>query len=190
ANNNAEQTTIYLTKGAVSEVGVWAEEVDGSITVTMTGTLEQEYDEPSPVTYLRDGDLLVDGAFVFFKLDEITPEMMDALTAPAVSATYKSDTLPAADSPGRVITLTLLDDGSLTMSTDFLNDQPPIEEVGTWEENADGTLTVSLTGTPDGEYDQPDVLTFEKDGDQIVAVEYDESMWGSEGLTLTEQPAE
>ena len=58
------------------------------------------------------------------------------------------------------------------------------------EENADGTLTVSLTGTPDGEYDQPDVPTFEKDGDQIVAVEYDESMWGSEGLTLTEQPAE
>lgn len=190
ANNNAEQTTIYLTKGAISEVGVWAEEIDGSITVTMTGTLEKEYDEPVPVTYLRDGDLLVDGAFVFFKLDEITPEMMDALTTPAVTATYKSDMLPAADSPGRVITLTLLDDGSLTMTTDFLNEQPPIEEVGTWEENADGTLTVSLTGTPDGEYDQPDVLTFEKDGDQIVAVEYDEAMWGSEGLTLTEQPAE
>ena len=190
ANNNAEQTSIYLTKGAVSEVGIWAEEIDGSITVTMTGTLEKEYDEPASVTYLRDGDLLVDGPFVFFKLDEITPEMMDALTAPAVSATYKSDTLPAADSPGRVITVTLFDDASVTMSTDFLNDQPPIEEVGTWEENADGTLTVSITGTPEGEYDQPDVITFEKDGDQIVAVEYDESMWGSEGLTLTEQPAE
>lgn len=190
ANNNAEQTTIYLTKGAISEVGVWAKELDGSITVTMTGTLEKEYDEPSPVSYLRDGDLLVDGAFVFFKLDEITPEMMDALTVPAVTATYQSDTLPAADSPGRVITLTLFDDATLTMSTDFQNDEPAIEEVGTWEENADGTLTISLTGTPDGEYDQPDVLTFEKDGDQIVAVEYDEAMWGSEGLTLTEQPAE
>ena len=190
ANNNAEQTTIYLTKGAVSEVGVWAKELDGSITVTMTGTLEKEYDEPSPVSYLRDGDLLVDGAFVFFKLDEITPEMMDALTTPAVTAIYKSDTLPAADSPGRVITLTLLDDASLTMSTDFQNDEPPIEEIGTWEENADGTLTVSLTGTPEGDYEQPDVITFEKDGDQIVAVEYDESLWGSEGLTLTEQPVE
>ena len=80
ANNNAEQTTIYLTKGAVSEVGVWAEEVDSSITVTMTGTLEQGTTSrhPSPICATATCWSM---AFVFFKLDEITPEMMGALTA-------------------------------------------------------------------------------------------------------------
>jgi len=190
ADNNAEQTTIYLTKGAVSEVGVWSKEIDTSITVTLTGTLEQAYEEPSPVTYLRDGDRLVDGPFVFFRLDEITPERMEELVAPAVAATYQSDVLPAADSPGRVILLTLFDGATLTLSTDFRNDQPPGEEVGTWAENADGTLTISITGTPEREYEQTASITFERDGDQIVAVEYDESVWGTEGLTLTQQPAE
>ena len=47
--------------------------------------------------------------------------MMDAMTTPAVVTVYQSDTLPAASSPGRVITLTLFDDGSITMDADFLN---------------------------------------------------------------------
>jgi hypothetical protein len=189
-NNNAEQTTIYLTKGANSEVGTWAEEIDGSITVTMTGTVDKEYDEPAVTLYSRSGEILQDGVFMLFKLQEITPEMMDAMTTPAVVTVYQSDTMPAASSPGRVITLTLFDDGSITLDTDFLNDEPVIAEVGEWEENADGALTVSITGTADEAYDEPDVITFEKEGDQMVAVEYDESLWGSEGLTLTAQPAE
>lgn len=190
ANNAAEQTTIYLTKGAISEVGVWAEELDASITVTMTGTPDLAYEAPSPVTYLRDGNLLVDGLFVFLRLDEITPEMMDRLAAPTVAAIYQSDTLTAAASPDRVIRLTLFDDASLTLSTDFRNDQPPIEVQGTWTENADGTLTVSMPGASEGKSMQPDVITFEQDGDQIVAVAYDESVWGPQGLVLAEQPVE
>lgn len=186
-NGNAEQTTTYLTKGAITEIGVWTEEIDGSITVTMTAQLDGDaYAEPAVTLYTRDGEILADGPFMLSKLEEITPEMMDAMMAPAVAVVYQSDTLPAASSPGRIITLTLFDDGTLTFDTDYLNDEPVVAEVGTWELNEDASaLTVSLTGTLDEEYAAPNVIVFEEDGDQIVAVEYDESVWGSEGLSLT-----
>lgn len=190
-NGNAEQTTTYLTKGAISEVGVWAEELDGSVTVTMTAQLDgDEYAEPTVTLYTREGEILIDGPFALFKLEQITPEMMDAMLAPAVVAVYQSDTLPAASSPGRVITLTLFDDGTLTFDTDYLNNEPVVTEVGMWEEAAAGALTISITGQGDEEYAEPDVITFEQDGDLLVAVDYDETLWGSEGLTLTAMSAE
>ncbi|MEZ4610088.1 MAG: copper resistance protein NlpE N-terminal domain-containing protein [Caldilineaceae bacterium] len=133
--------------------------------------------------------MLQSGAFQLYRLEQITPAMMDAMTAPSVVTTYQSDTLPAASSPGRVITLTLYNDGSLEMSTDFLNDEPPIVEVGTWEQGDDDTLTVTLTGRPDRTYDEPVVIVFAQDGATLDAVEYDTSLYGSEGLSLTEQSA-
>ncbi|HAJ37323.1 MAG TPA: hypothetical protein DCL15_16765, partial [Chloroflexi bacterium] len=190
-SGNAEQTTTYLTKGAISEIGVWAEELDGSITVTMTAQLDgDEYAEPVVTLYAREGETLIDGPFELVKLEQITPEMMDAMMAPAVMARYQSDTLPAASSPGRIITLTLFDDGSLTFATDYLNDEPVVTEVGTWEEDADGALTITITGQDGESYAEPTVIVFEQDGDQLVAVEYDEALWGSEGLTLTAQTVE
>ena len=206
ANNNAEQTSIYLTKGAIGEVGTWAIDADGVLTVTMTGTAEQEYADPALTVYLVDGEALTDGPFVLSRLPEVTPAEMDAMTAPepetvaepvvepvaaAVGpvAIYQSDIMPAASSPGRIITLTLNSDNTVVMSTDFMNDEPPIVEVGAWEEGENDQFTVSLTGTPEKEYAQPDVITFEQQGEQIVAVEYDQSLWGEAGLTLTELPA-
>jgi uncharacterized lipoprotein NlpE involved in copper resistance len=191
ANNNAEQTTVYLTKGAVTEVGVWEKLDDGSIVVTLTGTPEEAYDEEVATTYDWSGEMLQDGAFLLFKLLEITPSMMDAATAPSVIALFESATLPAASSPGRIITLTLYDDETLTMSTDFLNDEAPIVEMGVWQEGDDGSITVTLTGKEDMEYDEPTVIVFAFDDEnQLVAVEYDETLFGSEGLTLLEQPLE
>jgi hypothetical protein len=190
-NGAAEQTTTYLTKGAITEIGAWAEEIDGSISVTITSQLEgDEYAEPAVTLYTRDGELLADGPFVLFKLEEITPEMMDAMTTPATVAVFQSDTLPAASSPGRIITLTLFDDGTLTFDTDYLNDEPVVSEIGVWEESTEGALAISITGSVDEEYSEPVEIAFEQDGDQLVAVDYDESLWGSEGLTLIAQPVE
>ncbi|MFO7633025.1 MAG: copper resistance protein NlpE N-terminal domain-containing protein [Caldilinea sp.] len=190
ANNAAEQTTIYLTKGATTEVGAWAEEDDGSITVTITGTIEEEYEQESVTVYSHSDEMLQDGPFLLFKLIEVTPSMMDAMVEPEVVATFQSDTLPAASSPGRIITLTLYDDDSIVMSTDYLNDEAPLDEIGTWEENSDGTLTITITGRADLDYSEPTVITFELDEDQLAAVEYDISLFGSEGLTLVQQVEE
>ena len=98
---------------------------------------------------------------------------------------YQSDILPAADTQGRQITLTLSDDGAVEMSTDYMNDEPPIVEIGEWAGNGDETITVTLTGREDQEYDQPTEIVFEASGDTLTAVEYDRALYGSEGLTLT-----
>ena len=96
--------------------------------------------------------------------------------------------LPAASSPGRDIVLFLSADGAAELSTDYLNGEAPIVEIGTWQEDAGGTATVSLTGRPGGPvYDQPDVITFQLEDGTLTAVEYDPAMYGSEGLSLEKQ---
>lgn len=96
--------------------------------------------------------------------------------------------LPAASSPGRAITLTLNANSSAELSTDYLNGEAPIVENGAWQDNGDGTATVSLTGRPDGLlYEAPIVLKFKLTGTTLTAVEYDQSLYGSEGLTLQKQ---
>lgn len=97
---------------------------------------------------------------------------------------YVSDTLPAADSPGREITLFLMGDNSAGLMTDFMNDEPVITEVGEWTDNGDGTLTVTLTGTEEEEYAEPTEVAFAVDGDTLTTLP-DDPNYGSEGLTLT-----
>jgi hypothetical protein len=106
----------------------------------------------------------------------------------AYAGTYTAQ-LPAADSPGRDITLTLAEDGSATMTTDYLNDQPPIVETGTWQANPDGTATVTLTAQGDREYFEPQVIVFQLEGEALSSVVFDPSVYG-EGLTLTRAEAE
>lgn len=191
ANNNAEQTTIYLTKGAVTEVGVWEMEDDDSITVTITGTMEEAYEQESVTNYRYFGDMLQSGTLLFFRLAEITPSTLDSMLAPEVASIFQTDILPAASTPGRIITLTLYTDETLTMSTDYLNDEAPIVEIGAWQKDDDGAITVFLVGREDLTYDEPVVIVFEIDDEgKMIAVEYDESLFGTEGLTLTEQPSE
>jgi hypothetical protein len=186
-DGTAEQTTVFMTEGAATEVGEWVEEEDHSITVTLTGYLDEEpYAEPVVTTYARNinDDELSDENWTLYLLNEITGEE-DAAEA-GIVAVFESDTLPAASSPGRILTLTLFDDGAFVLETDYLNDEPVVTEVGDWEINDDETqLTISITGNEEEEYSEPEMLVFEEEGDQIVAVEYDESVWGSEGLTLT-----
>jgi len=186
-NGAAEQTTVYLTKGAVTEVGEWVEEKDGAVTVTMTGLMDEDpYDEPIVATYARDvnNDVLYDDDWELYMLDTI--EMDDMPVDAEIVAAFASEPLPAADSPGRIITLTLFDDATFMLETDFMNDEPAFAEYGDWKISDDETtLTVSITGSEDEEYSEPNVLVFKEEGDQIVAVEYDESVWGAEGLSLT-----
>ncbi len=100
-----------------------------------------------------------------------------------------SETLPAASSPGRVIELVLLDNNAAAMRTDYLNDETPIVELGAWEQT-DDSLTVTLTGRVDQDYDEPVIIVFAVDGDQVTTVEYDTDLYGEEGFVLTAQPLE
>jgi len=95
---------------------------------------------------------------------------------------YKAS-LPAADSPGRELTLIINADSTAQLSTDYLNGKPPIVEVGNWQDNGDGTFTVTFTGRADGAtYARPDTITFGLQGNQLTAVAWDRNLYGSQGL--------
>jgi LysM repeat protein len=105
----------------------------------------------------------------------------------AFAGTYKA-MLPAASSPGRDITLNLKPDGSVELSTDYLNGEAPIVEIGTWQDDNDGTATVTLTGRPGGQiYDTPNAITFRLVKGELIGIVYDINLYGSEGLRLTRQ---
>lgn len=113
---------------------------------------------------------------------------MDGMTEPAGFVGMYVASMPAASGPGREVTLLINSDGSAQLSTDYLNGKPPIVEVGTWQDNGDGTTTVALTGRPDGvTYDQPDVVTFGLQGNELIAIAWDRNVYGSEGLLLIKQ---
>lgn len=60
-----------------------------------------------------------------------------------------------------VYLLNLAANGDASLTSDYLNMQPPIFEVGTWTENDDNTVTVEIVGTVNEEYDRVIILTFE-----------------------------
>ncbi len=192
-NGAAQSTSDYLnTEAPIVEVGTWTDNADGTITLEITGTPAEEYAEPATMTLtVAEGQLDADGVVFTLLLvsepsvSEVPGDEQSAAGEPV--AYYKSDTLPAASSPGRVIELVLLDDGSAAMRTDYLNDEAPLVEVGVWEEGAD-IVTVTLTGSRDQEYDAPVVIVFAVEDDQLVATEYDAALFGEEGLTLLAQP--
>jgi LysM repeat protein len=95
--------------------------------------------------------------------------------------------LPAASSPGRDITLTLSADGTVEMSTDYLNQEPPIVQTGTWEKLGDGSIQVIFTGQDGRTYEQPETIYFRLLNEELVAVVYDINVYGSEGLRLQPQ---
>ncbi|HXW00905.1 MAG TPA: copper resistance protein NlpE N-terminal domain-containing protein, partial [Anaerolineae bacterium] len=108
------------------------------------------------------------------------------IPVPGLAGTYTAN-LPAASSPGRAITLTLSAD-TAQLSADYLNGEAPIVETGTWQDNSDGTATVMLTGRADGTvYEAPSIIKFKLENDTLTAVEYDQTLYGSEGLTLQKQ---
>ena len=108
-------------------------------------------------------------------------------TSPPITGTYGAK-LPAASSPGRTIHLTLSDDKSVEMSTDYLNDRPAVIETGTWESLKGGDISVAITGIDDQTYEKPEVITFRFSGETMEAVEYDREARGAEGLSLQKQP--
>jgi hypothetical protein len=90
---------------------------------------------------------------------------------------------PAASSALQTISLTLSEDGSAEMTTDFHNDEEPIIEIGTWEENGDGTILLTLTGRADESYEEPTEVTFQVEDGILASVDAEER-YGSEGLQL------
>jgi hypothetical protein len=102
------------------------------------------------------------------------------------TGTYTAS-MPAASSPGIEVTLTVNADGTVQMSSDYLNGEPPIVQTGTWVNNNDGTMTVTLTDKDGQAMATPETITFRLVNGQLIATVYDVNTYGSAGLTLTKQ---
>jgi hypothetical protein len=90
----------------------------------------------------------------------------------------------AASSGGLEMTLTLNDDLSAGMSSDYLNGQPPIVETGTWLIEGDGTVTVRLSETGGVSMYPIITLVFNLDGTRLKSISWDRTLYGSEGLSM------
>lgn len=181
ADGAIQAETYYLNQEPpISETGAWTLTSPSEVQVTITGTTEEEYTEPQELVFTYNGFSLT---YLALTLNRVIEQAQGA----APVAYYLTDVLPAASSPGLQMGLVLYDDGSATMVNDYQNGEDPIVEIGSWIANEDGTLTVTLTGRPDAIYDEPDVITFALEGDELISTEWDEAIYGSAGLTLTEQ---
>ncbi len=175
----------YVLNGdlPVVELGTWASNVDETLTVTVTGTPDEDYPAPVALDFtIGEGGMLHQDDIVFHPLP--LSDTLDVVF-PTVVATFVSETLPAADSPGREITLTLYDDETAEMATDFLNDEDPIVEIGGWAVGETGDMTVTLTGRADQDYEEPVTLVFSVSDDNVLTLlESPEGLFGEAGLTL------
>jgi hypothetical protein len=83
------------------------------------------------------------------------------------------------------LTLALKRDKSCTLKTSYHNDKSKeILEKGTWR--ADGETAV-LNLTESGSSPEKIEITFDLQGEMLVAVKYDKSLYGSEGLRFKRQ---
>jgi hypothetical protein len=78
--------------------------------------------------------------------------------------------LPAADTPGREITVDLQADGAVTVTSDYLNGQPPIVETGAWSGNPSGAVTVVLTEQDGQAYFEPRSFLVGLEGDELLVL--------------------
>lgn len=120
---------------------------------------------------------------VYFALNE------DSSSAPEIDdfvGTYRSGLIPAASSPGRVVTLTLRDNGSAALASDFQNNEPPVLQEGDWRRVDTQTVSITLTSGGGRPFTSPVTISFAREGNTLRNVG-SVDLFGSAGLALTKQ---
>ena len=105
---------------------------------------------------------------------------------PAVQGYYESDLIPGVGgNPDLVVGLRLYEDGTAEVISEYQTGEDAIIEVGTWVDNGDETLTLTVIGTTDGDYAAPIDLVFNIAADGALVVPGAENgAFGTAGLTL------
>jgi NlpE N-terminal domain len=89
--------------------------------------------------------------------------------------------LPAADAPGRVVTLQLLPNGEATLTTQFIGSDSSLIEIGKWTANGNSAV-VQLTEV-NGKKESSQI-TWSLQGNDLKTTQYDTGQYGSAGLPL------
>lgn len=98
----------------------------------------------------------------------------------AVVGTWRSDTLPNTNPPGRIYQLSMTPSGMAELVSEDIG-KPPVAERGTWD-GADSLVRVVVRGTNTAS--RPTSILLAIRGNQLGLVEFDTTAWGPNGLTL------
>ncbi len=121
---------------------------------------------------------------------EDSPQIVAAtptLPAPNLAGAYKGF-FPGASSPGLDATLHLDADGGLRLVSDYLNDEAPNIEIGTWRADGAERVVLTLTGTPDEAYAATTSHGLRVEEDRLTSDEWLGPWWRFEALALGVEP--
>jgi NlpE N-terminal domain len=109
-----------------------------------------------------------------------------ASTPSPMAGTYSCD-VPAADTPGRKVTMMLHTDQTAMMTTDYMNDQPAVMKMGKWAVATGDYLDVTFEPAA-GDTTPPVTMHFMASGDTLMLTNSAEAGMGSMELKLIKQP--
>ncbi|HSO27800.1 MAG TPA: hypothetical protein VLS48_06990 [Anaerolineales bacterium] len=117
------------------------------------------------------------------------PQAIAAQETVAEPENRYSAELPAAHASDRTVTLELEPNGRAALLMDTA-DKGVVVQTGVWraEQTSSGETRVIVSLTEQNGRQLDEMIVFEVHDDQLVAVAYDEFIWGSEGLTLNATP--
>ncbi|MCI0597760.1 META domain-containing protein [Candidatus Parcubacteria bacterium] len=130
---------------------------------------------------LKNKTAVIGAIFVLVLVVIAAVFVMKKVHAPEVVGVYTASVVSAG--PARNLTLTLSADQLATLVTDYSNNNV-VTEQGTWSAEGKTQVRLSLTANNIRGYSSPVVIVFERSRNSLEAIEYDESLYGSEGLTL------
>lgn len=162
------------------------EETDDGVVLTILGADDEDFDESIEVelSYDDDDSLVYTGSadgmmgeedIVFYEADVETADDTDDTGDDTgeetgddsgeegsfeIGGVYISPIQANDDSSSVVYLLNLLPDGTASLNSDYLNLEAPVFEIGTWVDNGDNTVSVTITGTPDETYDDEILIDF------------------------------
>jgi len=202
ADKTAQLTTDFLNdEPPIVEVGSWAVNEAGQIEVTLTGQADRPYEEPVVELLTWQEGILTEadtqpGQIIqsWIEISALAtgqhpvpynPADLDQMIQDRGFIGIYKTYLPAASCCGRDVTLLLGINQMAQFKTDFLNGEPPLIEIGQWQMTEDNQVSLTLTGRPEqAPYATPTQITFAWVDNKLTAVEYDQNLFGSEGLSL------
>lgn len=140
------------------------------------------------IAYQQIGDATCPGVVASPPVGEAASEPQPAAPAaepapPGLTGTY-SATLMLAGSETEMV-LVLNEDSSVFAVIRPVEKPAETIVLGQWQDNGDGTAAISLEQMMDGDLlATPETFAFRLEGDQLVAFQFDETVYGADGFSM------
>ena len=192
--------TFDAESNTITQLGVWEDDGEGTLTlsseqemtVTADGAEFADLDEPLDLEFAITADVLEGDVLRLFPLSAVEEVLSgfagmvdDEMGADEAGAAESFDTMlymsPMKDIlAGTIQVLVLVSDGTASFTSGTTDDAEAVVEVGAWEEDSDGVITVELTQDDAGaDLDEPSTIVFELDEDgNLVATDFDTDRYG------------